>query len=98
MDVGPARQPRFPLVFRVGAEPHFPYLERFPTSPPLFLFRTAIGPTKLATCWSLTRPWENNLQMPRSTQSITIISKQPVAPKTHILVKFIKQVFFGLAS
>ena len=22
MDVGPARQPRSPLVFRVGAEPH----------------------------------------------------------------------------
>ena len=31
MDVGPARQPRSPLVFRVGAEPHFPCLERFPT-------------------------------------------------------------------
>ena len=31
MDVGPARQPRSPLVFQVGAEPHFPHLERFPT-------------------------------------------------------------------
>ena len=31
MDVGPARQPRSPLVFQVGAEPHFPCLERFPT-------------------------------------------------------------------
>ena len=85
MDVGLARQPRFPLVFRVGAEPHFPYLERFPTSPPLFLFRTAIDPTKLATCWSLTQPWENNLQMQQSIQSIIIISKQSEVPKTHIL-------------
>ena len=72
-------------LFRVGAEPHFPYLEQFPTSPPLFLVRTAIDPTKLATCWSLTRPWENNLQMQRSIQSIFIISKQPEVPKTHIL-------------
>ena len=31
MDVGPACQPRSPLVFRVGAEPHFPCLEQFPT-------------------------------------------------------------------
>ena len=31
MDVGPARQPLSPLVFQVGAEPHFPRLERFPT-------------------------------------------------------------------
>ena len=31
MDVGPARQPRSPLVFQVGADPHFPRLERFPT-------------------------------------------------------------------
>ena len=31
MDVGPARQPHSPLVFRVGAEPHFPCLEQFPT-------------------------------------------------------------------
>ena len=31
MDEGSARQPRFPLVFQVGAEPHFPRLERFPT-------------------------------------------------------------------
>ena len=31
MDVGPACQPRSPLVFQVGAEPHFPRLERFPT-------------------------------------------------------------------
>ena len=32
MDVGPARQPRSPLVFPVGPEPHFPRLERFPTT------------------------------------------------------------------
>ena len=32
MDVGPARQLRSPLVFQVGAEPHFPRLERFPTN------------------------------------------------------------------
>ena len=31
MDVGPARQPRSPLVFQVGAEPHFPCLEQLPT-------------------------------------------------------------------
>ena len=31
MDVGPARQPRSPLVFQVGAEPHFPRMEWFPT-------------------------------------------------------------------
>ena len=31
MDAGPARQPRSPLVFRVGAEPHFPRVEQFPT-------------------------------------------------------------------
>ena len=31
MDVGPARQPRSPLVFQVGTEPHFPCLEQFPT-------------------------------------------------------------------
>ena len=31
MDVGPACQPRSPLVFPVGAEPHFLRLERFPT-------------------------------------------------------------------
>ena len=30
MDLGPARQPHSPLVFRVGAEPHFPRLEQFP--------------------------------------------------------------------
>ena len=37
MDVGPARLLRSPLVFQVGAEPHFPRLERFPTTPQLFL-------------------------------------------------------------
>ena len=31
MDVGPAHQPRSPLVFQVGAEPHFPCLEQLPT-------------------------------------------------------------------
>ena len=31
MDVGPAHQPRSPLVFQVGTEAHFPRLERFPT-------------------------------------------------------------------
>ena len=31
MDVGPAHLLRSPLVFQVGAEPHFPHLERFPT-------------------------------------------------------------------
>ena len=31
MVVGPARQPRSPLAFQVGAEPHFPCLEQFPT-------------------------------------------------------------------
>ena len=31
MDVGPACQLRSPLVFQVGAEPHFPHLEQFPT-------------------------------------------------------------------
>ena len=31
MDVGPDRLLRSPLVFQVGAEPHFPRLERFPT-------------------------------------------------------------------
>ena len=51
---------------------------------PLFLVRTAMDPTKLATCWSLTQLWENNLQMRQSTQNIIIISKQPVAPKIHI--------------
>ena len=30
MDVGPACQPRSPLVFPVGAEPHFPCMEQFP--------------------------------------------------------------------
>ena len=55
---------------------------RFPVIPPLFLVRTS---TKFATCWSLIWPWENNLQMHRSVQSIVRISKQPVAPKTHIL-------------
>ena len=53
--------------------------------PPLSLVRTAIDPTKLATCWSLTRPWENNFRMHQSTESIIIISKKPAAPKTHIL-------------
>ena len=53
--------------------------------PPLFLVRTAMDHTNLATCWSFTGPWENNLQMHQSTQSIIIISKQPVAPKSHIL-------------
>ena len=33
MDVGPALLLRSPLVFQVGAEPHFPRLERFPTEP-----------------------------------------------------------------
>ena len=63
--------------------PH--HAEQSTIVPPLFLVRTAIDPTKLATCWSLTRPWENNLQMRQSTQSIIIISKQLAAPKTHIL-------------
>ena len=58
--------------------------ERSPIFPPLFLVRTAIDPTKLATCFSLTRPWEDNLRVNQSTQNIIIISKQPVAPKTHI--------------
>ena len=31
MDVGPACLLRSPLVFQVGAEPHFPCLEQFPT-------------------------------------------------------------------
>ena len=60
------------------------HTEWSPIFPPLFLVRTAIDPTKLATCWSFTQHWENNLQVCQSTQSI-IISKQPVAPKTHIL-------------
>ena len=85
MNMGPALLLRSPLVFQVGAEPHFPRLEQFPTFPPLFLVRTAIDPTKLATCWSLTQPWENNLQMQQSIQSIIIISKQSEVPKTHIL-------------
>ena len=61
------------------------HAERSPIFSPLFLVRIAMDPTKLATCWSLTQPWENNLQMHQSIQSIIIISKQPVAPKTHIL-------------
>ena len=60
------------------------HTERSPIFTPLFLVSTSIDPTKLATCWSLTQLWENNLQMCQSTQNIIIISKQPVAPKTHI--------------
>ena len=56
-----------------------------PLFPLLFLVRTAIDPTKLATCQSLTGPSQNNLQIGQSIQSIIIISKQSVAPKTHIL-------------
>ena len=55
--------------------------ERSPIFPPLFLVRTAMDPTKLATFSSLTRPWKNNLQVCQSTKSIIIISKQPAAPK-----------------
>ena len=42
------------------------HAERSPIFPPLFLVTTAIDPKKLATCWSLTQPWENNLQMHQS--------------------------------
>ena len=87
----PDLAPHWP--FRVGAGLHLPYhMDRFPIFPPLFLVKTAIDPIKLATCWSLTQPWENNWQMHQSTQNI--ISKQPVAPKTYILVEFIKPVFW----
>ena len=48
------------------------HTEQSPIGPPLFLVRTAMDPTKLATCWSLTRLWENNLQLHQSTQSINI--------------------------
>ena len=57
------------------------HAERSPIFPPLFLVRTAMDPTKLATCWSLTQLWENNLQMSQSTQSIIIITKQPAGSK-----------------
>ena len=63
--------------------PH--HAEQSTIVPPLFLVRTAIDPTKLATCWYLTGPWEKNLQICQSTQSIIMISKQSAAPKTHIL-------------
>ena len=85
-------------VFRGGAGPHFPHVEWFPIFSPLFLVRTAVDPTKLATCWSLTLPWENNLQMQQSTQSNTIISKQPVAPKTHILRLSSSNQFFWFSQ
>ena len=60
MDVGPARQPRSLLVFRVGAEPHFPRLERFPTgkwiglsSLALFMTRaSSLALTCLFSCWA----------------------------------------------
>ena len=84
MGVGPVCWTSLPTGFsewELG--PH--HAEQSPVFPPLFLVRTAMDPTKLAACWSLTRPWENNLQMHQGTQSIVIISKQPGAPKTHIL-------------
>ena len=96
MEVGPARLLRsLPTGFPSGSWATFPTCGTVPYVSPLFLVRTAVGPTKLATCWSLTRSWENNLRMQQNTQSIVIISKQLVAPKTHVLVKFIKQVFWG---
>ena len=51
------------------------HTEWSPIFSPLFLVRTTMDPTKLATFWSLTQPWENNLQMCQSTESIAIISK-----------------------
>ena len=68
----------------------------FPIPPHLFLVRTAtvVRPTKLATCWSLIQPWENNLQMQQSTQSIIRITKQPSGSKDpHSQVMFIKPIF-----
>ena len=47
MDVGPARQPHSPLVFQVGAEPHFPRLERFPTILPKMIYRFNAIPIKV---------------------------------------------------
>ena len=74
------------------------HAEWFPIFPPLFFVRTAIDPTKLATCWSLTWPWENNLQIQQSTQSIIIISKQPVAPKTDALRLSSSNQAFGFSQ
>ena len=44
MDVGPARLLGSPLVFQVGAEPHFPRLERFPIPPNFYLPHVGVGP------------------------------------------------------
>ena len=52
MDVGPARQPRSPLVFQVGAEPHFPHLERFPTLDDQKSFCRALIPSLAGQLWS----------------------------------------------
>ena len=84
MDVGPVCWTLLPTGFSEW-ELGPCHAEQSPIFPPLFSVRTAIDSTKLATCWSLAPSWENNLQMHQSTQSIIIISKQSVAPKTHIL-------------
>ena len=75
-------EPRSPLAFLSGSWAGA--IQKSPIFSPFFLVRTTMDPTKLAICWALTRPWENNLQMRQSTQSITIISKKTAAPKTHI--------------
>ena len=41
MDVGPAGQPRSPMLLRMGAEPHFPCVEQFPTGYSLGAMATA---------------------------------------------------------
>ena len=84
MGVGPACQ--IPLPTGLSKWELGPcHVKQSPIFPPLFLVRTTIDPTKLATCWSFTQHWENNLQVCQSTQSIIIISEKPEASKTHIL-------------
>ena len=72
MDVGPARQPRSLLAFRVGAEPHFPRLERFPTfsSPGIddnseWLHSTTVPGTVLSASCSLCVPEPKGPLTPR---------------------------------
>ena len=95
MDVGPARQPRSPLVFRVGTEPHFPCLERLPTG---YISRCAYAPLKVCFQLPVSRILGNRLYCPPPTERHihvlkTILNSDTKNSRKHCLIHCFQTLF-----